>query len=157
MYPVYLQYALTPPAAKAIYPRGLQNVGYGPDFVELLRANLHRHRNIQMFGGYRLWGQLPSKKWELLEQCNNPRGVMYAEDPGCYRTPAGTANIERHIQQVWSVQGYAIFLNWTDPQDQCGLVEDPNFWREEYNITTAAQLAEHIGACHQRNMEKSGL
>lgn len=154
---VYLQYALTPPAAKEIRPHGLQNVGYGPDFVELLRNNLHVHRSIPMFGGYRLWGQLPDKSWELLEQCTNGRGLMLAEDSTCYRTPAGVANLERHIADLWTVQGYAIFLNWKDPQGNCGLVEDPEFWRTEYGITTASQLADYIQGCHERNMEKSRL
>lgn len=152
----YTLYAITPPTAETVRPRGPQNVGYSTDFVELLRAALHTNRAIALFGGYRLWGQRPDKSWALLEQCANGEGVMYGGDPTCWRTPAGTADLERHIAQVWSVQQYAKFLNWRTPEGQSGLAEDPEHWAAS-GVNTASQPADYIQGCHTRNLEKSAL
>lgn len=152
---MYQQFALTPPSTKAVRPHGLQNVGYSGDMIHLLRVNKERG-NIRMFGGYRLWGQLPSGDFTLLEQCTNGQGVLYANDPGCYRTPAGRYNWERHIQHHWSVQDYARALCWNDEPGHQSLTDDPEYWAAQ-GVTTAGQLADYVQGCHLRNMEKSAM
>jgi hypothetical protein len=68
--------------------------------------------------------------------------------------PTGRAEIERHIQSVWSLAEYIEFLNKDD--DVFPLDDNLENWAEQ-GIKTAAQLGDYLDGCCAHNVEQSQM
>lgn len=64
--------------------------------------------------------------------------------------------IEHNIANVWSLEEYLAFLNRPIDGHEGNLVTDAAHWAD-MDIITAAQLADYIGGCCARNVEKSEM
>ena len=68
--------------------------------------------------------------------------------------PTDRAEIERHIQSVWSLAEYIAFLNKNE--DAFPLYDNLEYWAEE-GVKTAAQLADYLDGCCAHNVEQSEM